>query len=89
MFLLGRLGAAIALVLALTILGQAAQARNLSWSELGIVARACKADHYAHCPGVPRGEGRVLACLKAHETWLQPVCQAVLPRVQAMAAQAT
>ena len=57
---LGRLGAVIVAVLApLTAHG----------------ANACRADAERFCQGIAPGGGRIIACLKSHETELSPGCQ--------------
>ncbi len=38
------------------------------------IARACAADIDRLCPGVPPGEGRIKACMKAHITQLSAPC---------------
>lgn len=40
---------------------------------------ACKADRERFCGQVKPGEGRVLACLKDHQSQLQSACQEKLP----------
>ncbi|MFL6648275.1 MAG: cysteine rich repeat-containing protein [Sulfurifustaceae bacterium] len=37
--------------------------------------QACKADEEKFCKGVKPGQGRVLSCLKSHETDLAPACR--------------
>lgn len=36
---------------------------------------ACKADAEKLCKGVPPGGGRIIACLKSHESELSPACK--------------
>ena len=40
---------------------------------------ACKADREKFCSQVKPGEGRILACLKDHQSELQSACQEKLP----------
>jgi hypothetical protein len=42
--------------------------------------KACKADVEQFCSQVQPGEGRILACLKEHQSQLQPACQEKLPQ---------
>jgi hypothetical protein len=38
--------------------------------------KACKADVKKFCKGIPRGKGRIMSCLKSHETELDAPCKA-------------
>jgi OmpA family len=38
------------------------------------IARACAGDVDRFCPGVPPGQGRIKACMKAHMSELSPSC---------------
>lgn len=52
----------------------------------------CKADLEKHCKDVKQGEGRLLACLRAHESDVTPGCKAQIggaPAKPAAAAAAT
>lgn len=40
--------------------------------------KACGKDARKHCKGIPRGEGRILACLKSKQAELSPACQAMM-----------
>ena len=42
--------------------------------EARAIARACAADIDRLCAGVPPGEGRIKACMKAHVTELSAPC---------------
>jgi hypothetical protein len=44
--------------------------------------QACQADARKLCAGERPGGGRVLGCLKQHESELSAACQAVLPSLQ-------
>jgi hypothetical protein len=44
--------------------------------------QACQADAHKHCAGERPGGGRVLGCLKQHESELSAACQAALPTLQ-------
>jgi hypothetical protein len=57
------LGAAVLLA---AVPGRAQEARE--------IARACAADIDRLCAGVPPGEGRIKACMKAHVTELSAPC---------------
>ncbi|KPF46898.1 cysteine rich repeat-containing protein [Rhizobium sp. AAP43] len=43
-------------------------------AKLITAARACRPDMKRHCANVERGEGRILQCLKAHQSQLAPDC---------------
>ena len=60
-------GLALGVVLVL-----AASAANAQ--EQMVIAKACAADIERFCPGVPPGEGRIKACMKAHVTDLSAPC---------------
>jgi hypothetical protein len=47
------------------------------------IARACAGDIERLCAGVPPGEGRIKACIKAHITQLSAPCFDTLLRVVA------
>ena len=53
----------------LMLLGSAASAQ-----EAGVIARACAGDIDRLCAGVPPGEGRIKACMKAHISQLSAPC---------------
>jgi hypothetical protein len=46
--------------------------------EIKEVAEACKDDAAKVCKGVEPGQGRILRCLKQHESELSPACKAKL-----------
>jgi hypothetical protein len=48
--------------------------------EIREMRRACGSDVNNFCKGVELGGGRVLACLKEHESNLSPSCQAMLKK---------
>ena len=60
-------GLALGVVLVL-----AASAANAQ--EQRVIARACAGDIERFCPGVPPGEGRIKACVKAHVMELSAPC---------------
>jgi gas vesicle protein len=43
-------------------------------------AEACKPDAKKFCKGIPAGQGRILSCLKSHESELTPACMAQMTR---------
>jgi hypothetical protein len=43
---------------------------------------ACKQDAEKLCKDVPPGEGRVLSCLKTHQSEVSPKCAGQLKQVQ-------
>jgi len=45
------------------------------------IKQACQPDAEKFCKGVKPGEGRIAACLKAHESELVPACQKLIGRV--------
>jgi len=59
-------GLLAALMLATNVAG--AQPRGLQ------IAEACGADIDRLCPGVPPGQGRIKACMKAHVSQLSAPC---------------
>jgi hypothetical protein len=42
----------------------------------------CREDARKFCASVQPGEGRAIACLKAHESELTPACKAALPTLE-------
>ena len=48
----------------------------------GKMATACKADAEKFCKGIRPGQGRILACLKSHQTELAPACAAEFNRAK-------
>lgn len=46
------------------------------------VAKACESDTEKHCKGVPSGDGRILSCLKSHESDLDKTCVRALKRAR-------
>ncbi len=46
-----------------------------------MLARACRSDFNAHCPGVDLGEGRAVACLEANKATLTPDCREALAKI--------
>jgi hypothetical protein len=46
------------------------------------VAKACESDAEKHCKGVPPGDGRILSCLKGHESNLDKACVRALKRAR-------
>lgn len=59
----------IALGAALALASASAQAQNAEQ-----IAKACAGDIERLCAGVPPGEGRIKACIKAHITELSAPC---------------
>jgi Golgi apparatus protein 1 len=51
--------------------------RNLKM-ELGVV---CRGDAGRLCPGLPEGDGRILACLKSHEKDLTSDCRSAVRKL--------
>ena len=47
------------------------------------VKEACKPDVEKFCQGIKPGEGRIVACLKSHDSELAPACRQVVERVEA------
>jgi len=47
-----------------------------------MVKEACHPDAEKFCKGIKPGEGRIAACLKAHESELAPACQKLVERVE-------
>ncbi|MGB8294948.1 MAG: cysteine rich repeat-containing protein [Polyangia bacterium] len=47
-----------------------------------MVKEACQSDAEKFCKGIRPGEGRIAACLKAHESELTPACQKLVERVE-------
>ncbi|WP_439594889.1 cysteine rich repeat-containing protein [Falsiroseomonas sp.] len=43
--------------------------------------QACGADYRAHCANTPRGEGRILACLRQNSAQLSQPCRDALSRL--------
>lgn len=64
--MLQMLGLLLSATLVLAAPGQAQDART--------IARACAGDVERLCAGVPPGEGRIKACIKAHITELSAPC---------------
>ncbi len=64
---------ALALGAALLLVSSAAMAQTKQ-QEAKMIAHACGGDIDRLCPGVPPGEGRIKACVKAHVTELSPGC---------------
>ncbi|HZP10692.1 hypothetical protein [Methyloceanibacter sp.] len=46
-----------------------------------LLARACRADFNAHCPGVDLGQGRAISCLEANKPSLTPDCRDALAKL--------
>lgn len=68
---------AIALTIALAapaLLAGAAAAKELGYLELMKVRNACAADIAKFCNAVEPGKGRIMMCLKAHETEVSKPC---------------
>jgi cysteine rich repeat protein len=70
-------GASLWLALALILLPFSATAHSGQKDCHG--KGACKADVEKYCSEVKPGEGRILACLKEHQSQLQTACQERLP----------
>ena len=45
-------------------------------------ARPCRADAQRLCAGIKPGEGRIVACLKSHESDLSAACKANLANLR-------
>jgi hypothetical protein len=46
------------------------------------LAKACESEAEKHCRGIPRGDGRILSCLKGHESDLDKRCARQLKRAR-------
>jgi len=46
------------------------------------LAKACESDSEKYCNGVPPGDGRILSCLKNHESDLDKSCVRALKRAR-------
>jgi hypothetical protein len=46
------------------------------------VKEECKADAQKFCKGIRPGQGRILACLKSHQSELAPACAAEFNRAK-------
>ncbi|MBX3604472.1 MAG: hypothetical protein KF788_04340 [Piscinibacter sp.] len=72
-----------ACTVALTLLaGAGAQAADTPAS-----GGACRSDSRSLCSGVQPGGGRVIACLKSHESELSEACRAALPVMERCAGE--
>ena len=70
---------------AICALGVALVAMEAQAQEAGVIARACAGDIERLCAGVPPGEGRIKACMKAHVTELSAPCfDAIMAAVAAV-----
>jgi hypothetical protein len=49
--------------------------------------QACRADTHQYCQQVARGGGRILACLKSHESQLSDACKSAVARQPSSATQ--
>jgi hypothetical protein len=50
-----------------------------------MIKEACQSDAEKFCKGIKPGEGRIAACLMAHERELAPACQKLVERVETAA----
>ena len=50
-----------------------------------MIKEACQPDAEKFCKGIKPGEGRIAACLMAHERELAPACQKLVERVETAA----
>ena len=66
-------GIGLALGAALLLAAPAAMAQSKA-EEARMIAHACGGDVDRLCAGVPPGEGRIKACMKAHVTDLSAPC---------------
>ena len=66
-------GVGLALGAALLLVSSAAMAQTKQ-QEAKVIAHACGGDIDRLCPGVPPGEGRIKACMKAHVSQLSAPC---------------
>ena len=66
-------GTGLALGAALLLVSSAAGAQTKP-QEAKMVAHSCGGDVDRLCAGVPPGEGRIKACMKAHVAQLSPGC---------------
>lgn len=71
----------------------AAAAQDLTFKQKIELNRTCEPDIRKLCDGVSPGEGRLIACARAHEAELSPACAKLLnelaPRTAAPAAPTT
>jgi hypothetical protein len=65
-----RLGLSTALIL----IAPAVSAQQAPEQSRMAIARACAGDIERLCPGVPPGEGRIKACMKAHISQVSAPC---------------
>jgi cysteine rich repeat protein len=66
--------ASLALGMALVLVSSVAMAQTAKQKETQAFAKACAGDIKRLCPGVPPGEGRIKACMKAHADKLSRPC---------------
>jgi hypothetical protein len=57
-----------------------AKIETLGLPQLLRIMRFCKSDRDAICPGVRRGNGRIVACLATHPQALSPGCHQILAK---------
>ncbi|HTP29040.1 MAG TPA: cysteine rich repeat-containing protein [Anaeromyxobacteraceae bacterium] len=55
----------------------------------GEFRKACADDALRFCQGIPKGHGRILACLKSKNAELTPTCQAMMQSLAALMAAPT
>ena len=57
------------------------QPPQLTRAEARTVAAACQADVKRICPDVPRGKGRIAACLQENAAAVTPGCRSAIAKV--------
>jgi hypothetical protein len=62
----------------ITLVAMAAFADDAPAPPTGGALAACRQDVQTLCPNVPRGGGRIAACLKSHASDVSPDCRAAL-----------
>jgi hypothetical protein len=62
----------------ITLVAMAAFADEAPAPPTGGPMAACKQDVQTLCPNVPRGGGRIAACLKSHASEVSPDCKTAL-----------
>ncbi|MBU8546945.1 MULTISPECIES: cysteine rich repeat-containing protein [Roseomonadaceae] len=69
------------LILATLLLAAAALPAAAQQQGQRALMQACSADYRSHCANTPRGEGRILACLRQNAAQLSQPCRDALSRL--------
>jgi hypothetical protein len=72
---------AVAVVVMSLVLGSAVVSVTEEHSNANKANRPCAADVRKFCKDVKRGEGRVIECLKSHQSELSQACSSLLAKV--------